>query len=71
MTPPPAVTVRENYVNFNSILQQLALSSFWKLVFISLISYIVCSLQTFLIALIRSAAVRLKISGSDDNTMTV
>ena len=42
-----------------------------KLVFISLISYIVCSLQTFLIALIRSAAVRLKISGSDDNTMTV
>ena len=71
MTPPPAVTVRENYVNFNSILQQLALSSFWNLVFISLISYIVCSLQTFLIALIRSAAVRLKISGSDDNTMTV
>ena len=41
-----------------------------KLVFISLISYIVCSLQTFLIAPIRSVAVRLKISGSDDNTMT-
>ena len=55
---------------FNSILQQLAFSSFWKLVFISLISYIVCSLQTFLIAPIRSVAVRLKISCSDDNTMT-
>ena len=55
------VTVTADYVKFNSILQQLAFSSFWKLVFISLISYIVCSLQTFLIAPIRSVAVRLKI----------
>ena len=39
-------------------------------VFISLISDIVCSLQTFLIAPIHSVAVRLKISGCDDKRMT-